>query len=89
MQFICILIPTDKYSNHLSLTRLFFTVNGDHSRKPQLDTVKRSKDHEESNLNRYNYNTAPASLPQGKGRRGRKIESARIMVGNLLWKSND
>lgn len=74
IQFMCILILTDECSYHPSSKGILFTVNRDHPRKPQLDTLQRSTDHGEPS-------------PRGYNRGGGKIESVRIIAGNLLGNS--
>ncbi|KAL6092001.1 hypothetical protein STEG23_001326, partial [Scotinomys teguina] len=54
-----------KCSYHSSSKKPFSTANGDHHRKPQLDTMQRSVDCGEPSLSGYICVTAPAFMTQG------------------------
>lgn len=45
--------------------KLFFTANGDHHNKSQLDTMQRSKNQDELSLSGYVHITAAVSTAQG------------------------
>lgn len=59
-----LLIPTDKCSYHCSSQKPRLTENGDHPRKPHLDTKQRSIDHGKSRSNRQSCSTALTSMVQ-------------------------
>lgn len=78
-----ILISTNKCSFNPLPTKLLYTANGDHYRKPQLNAMHRSM-HQESSPNGY-INTTPVLKTQGThGKGGTKSVRARGL-GSLLW----
>ncbi|KAL6071557.1 hypothetical protein STEG23_024528, partial [Scotinomys teguina] len=56
---------TDKCNSHPLSKKPLFTADGEHHRKPQLDTRQRSTDCEEPSSNGYIYITTPTSMDQG------------------------
>lgn len=70
--------------SHTSFKRPLCRGNGGHYRKPQLDTMQRSKDYGDPSPSRYICSIAPSSMPQGRScNRGGKTVKVRIS-GSLL-----
>lgn len=55
----------DKCSYYPSTKKILFTVDREHPRKPQLNTMQRSMDHGDLSPNRHNSITVPACMAQG------------------------
>lgn len=60
-------------------------INGDHHRKPQVDTRRRSTDHKKPGPNRYSYITAPPSIAQGTSQKSQNAKKAAVKKSLREW----